>query len=304
MALEVATALDAARAMLPASFHGVQLHLLHAGSAVVIDVDGGPVHLIARVSAAELLPDALLQERLTTYLARHRVAVALPATDVAGARHITFGDCTVTVALWHHVDHDSNAETPPGRLGALLADLHRCPVPGWLPRLDPLAPVRRWLREMAGSGVATEPETRLLADALQRAEGALEKANTDEGLRSIVHGDLLDNVLTSPGGPVIIDWETAGAGPASWDLVKFVGAVRRFGYEQAQLDELLAGYLAAGGDPDVTCDTGSGALDDIAVLLGAAFTVISRPYGEHFVAESAIRMATLGGQKGLRWTSL
>ena len=125
-------------------------------------------------------------------------------------------------------------------LAPVLAELHRWPTEGAevpsatppLPELDPVH-VSAWVD-------GTQPSRHLLR-SLQRRERlcqSLRRACARVGPQGLIHGDLkLDNVLSSPAGPIVIDWELGGHGPLAWDLGSVLGSILAIWIDGADLDQ-------------------------------------------------------------------
>lgn len=112
-------------------------------------------------------------------------------------------------------------------LAPLLAELHQWPVDDEtpearpaLPQLDPVH-VSAWVNGNTAS--------RHVLRSLQRREQlcqSLRRTLSGAGPRGVIHGDLkTDNVLRSPEGPLLIDWELAGHGAVAWDLGSVLGSI-------------------------------------------------------------------------------
>jgi Ser/Thr protein kinase RdoA (MazF antagonist) len=72
---------------------------------------------------------------------------------------------------------------------------------------------------------------------------------------AIVHGDgHPGNVVVTAAGPILVDFDLAGAGPAMWDLTIPVVHHRRFGAPGHMLSAFFAAY---GSDPGDTPDSRS-----------------------------------------------
>lgn len=162
---------------------------------------------------------------------------------------IRLGDPTVVVTEYLDLPtvHDIEAADPRSAIGVLvalapaLAELHGWPVrpssgappavPA-LPELDPI-PASAWLDSPASS--------RLLLGRLHRREllcAALRDVAAAPGPRGLIHGDLkVDNVLSSPTGPVVLDWELAGHGAVGWDLGSVAGSIVALWLASLDLDD-------------------------------------------------------------------
>lgn len=117
---------------------------------------------------------------------------------------------------------------PTGRdLAELLVKVHALPRPEVdLPDWAPLTAVRK----RVGEAEALDPDNRefLLerCDQVERRLAELEFVLP----RGVVHGDAhLGNVIPSPAGPVLCDFDSSGIGPPEWDLIPVAVGVVRFG---------------------------------------------------------------------------
>lgn len=135
------------------------------------------------------------------------------------------------VTVWREVEPGG----PPAGAADLAAVLKRwhaldVPPPAELPEWNLVSFVRRRLRETAGVG---EADLAFLREELGRVEQLLAGNADVEPLvpRGVVHGDaFLGNVVPSPGGPVICDFDGVSIGPREWDLVPVAVGALRFDY--------------------------------------------------------------------------
>ncbi|WP_339348144.1 phosphotransferase family protein [uncultured Sphingomonas sp.] len=138
-----------------------------------------------------------------------------------------------------------------GQCGAALARIHATPPPPGLDTIDAAETLARYERIWRQSG-AVRPA---IEAAFRWLEARL--PHTPVGPR-LVHGDFRNgNLMVDPdrGLVAVLDWELAHVGdPAedigwiccnSWRFAQAGARVGGFG----DLDDLLAGYVAAGGDP-------------------------------------------------------
>lgn len=143
-----------------------------------------------------------------------------------------------TATLWDEVGpHDEPAR--PADLARLLRAVHALPAPPGLPAWNPLDDVRRRIGEADG---VDDGELDFLRERC---------AEVDERLRAVeyalprgfVHGDAhLGNVIPSPLGPVLCDFDSSCVGPPEWDLTPLAVGVRRFGEPVARYTELADAY--------------------------------------------------------------
>jgi hypothetical protein len=177
-----------------------------------------------RLPAVRLLPDVPQPIEAAGHLATMWRAVEHGETDVSG-------DALATVLReWHTID---------------------APPPAGLPAWNLMAFVRR--RVEACAGVADD-DLAFLHGELARVEGLLAGLPDLEPLLppGVLHGDaFLGNVVPSPQGPVICDFDGVSIGPREWDLVPVAVGALRFDYT-AGLHESFARTYGV----DVTTWTG------------------------------------------------
>lgn len=125
--------------------------------------------------------------------------------------------------------------------GALLARIHSLD-PSGLPVLDPPAHARAYLDALAPAArAAAEPAVAALVRAFAR-DGPL--APGAEG-PVFAHVDYQGaNVIATPRGPVVLDWEYARAAEPGWDLAVFAAGSR---LDRRALGRLVDAYRTAGG---------------------------------------------------------
>ncbi|MBC6449256.1 aminoglycoside phosphotransferase family protein [Actinokineospora xionganensis] len=149
---------------------------------------------------------------------------------------VMVGEYTATV--WHSVP--PHTYTPrPADLARLLRRVHGLAPPMALPAWDPLDDVRRRLGEADGLDV---DELVFLRERCDLVESRL--AELDFALPAgFVHGDAhLGNLIPSPLGPVLCDFDSSCVGPPEWDLTPLAVGVRRFGEDAATYAELAEAY--------------------------------------------------------------
>ena len=171
-------------------------------------------------------------------LADHGVRVPAPARDDVVARRRPRGDGVGAARA------DRRAE-PTGATSA-----------GWWPRvhaLDARRPARRPTRCRRASRSRGGSFDELLADVGRRrstprlapaSAAAIERhAGWAAGAERVVcHGDVHPgNVLTTAGGPVLLDWDLLCAGPPGWDHAMLL-RLPRWGWPARWYDEFAAGY--------------------------------------------------------------
>ena len=143
-----------------------------------------------------------------------------------------------TATLWDEVERDDRPPRPVD-LARLLRAVHAITPPAGLPAFDPLDDVRRRIGEADGvDGVELDflrARCAEVAERLTRVEYALPPG--------FIHGDAhLGNLVPSPAGPVLCDFDSSCVGPPEWDLTPLAVGVRRFGEPVARYAELASAY--------------------------------------------------------------
>ncbi|SDJ41986.1 Phosphotransferase enzyme family protein [Actinokineospora alba] len=172
--------------------------------------------------------------RVATWFAEHDVPAVrlLPGL----CQPVLVGEYTATV--WHSVP--AHASTPrPADLARLLRRVHGLPPPEALPVWNPLDDVRRRLGEADGLDFDELVFLRERCDLVESRLAELEYALP----AGFVHGDAhLGNLIPSPLGPVLCDFDSSCVGPPEWDLTPLAVGVRRFGEDAATYAELAEAY--------------------------------------------------------------
>ena len=143
------------------------------------------------------------------------------------------------VTLWRAVP--TGGAPPSGAdLAAILRVFHALPPPpAPLPPWRPFEEIRSRLAEPEGLAAA---DLRYLLEQCDRIEEEL------AAVRYLlpsgpIHGDaFLGNLIPSPDGPVICDFDSSADGPREWDLTPVAVGRLRFDYSGDAYGELAAGY--------------------------------------------------------------
>ncbi|MET0132030.1 MAG: aminoglycoside phosphotransferase family protein [Kibdelosporangium sp.] len=173
--------------------------------------------------------------RIAGWLAEHDIpAVRL----LAGVEHpIRVGEHLATV--WEVVP--AGRHRARGRdLGKMLKLIHRLPPPAFqLPTWDPLDDVRRRVDD---AEALADDDRQFLLDCCARVAETLASARFE--LPSVVvHGDAhLGNLIPSPDGPVLCDFDSTCLGPPAWDLTPVAVGVHRFGEPARTYREMSRSY--------------------------------------------------------------
>ncbi|QGK71923.1 phosphotransferase [Allosaccharopolyspora coralli] len=159
--------------------------------------------------------------------------------------------------LWEAVP-DAGPQPTGADLGALLRRVHAMPVPGDLPSWNPMADVRRRLRDAEQLDVADRDFLQQRCDEVERRLAALDFPLP----RSVVHGDAhLGNLIAGPGGPVFCDLDSLCVGPPEWDLTPMAVGRLRLGHSPERYEQLVDSYGV-----DVTSWPGFAVLRDLREL--------------------------------------
>ncbi|OLF18328.1 phosphotransferase family protein [Actinophytocola xanthii] len=173
--------------------------------------------------------------RVATWLAEHEVPAVRLVPGIV--QPVYAGEYLATV--WEAVPQ--GGRRPRGRdLAKLLHRLHALPEPSFrLPDWQPLDDVRRRIGEADGLGAAE------LAFLLNRCDEVSERLEAAEFTLPpvLLHGDAhLGNVIPSPLGPVLCDFDSASRGPLEWDLTPLAVGVVRFGEPAGRYREFVRTY--------------------------------------------------------------
>jgi Ser/Thr protein kinase RdoA (MazF antagonist) len=197
------------------------------------------------------------------------------------------------VTFWELLDVGSTVVSA-GELGGLAAALHRrslALVDAGLPALDPHQAIATQLERARAAGATAADDLDRLGAALAHLRSQWPAAVASVGgARAVVHGDLhVGNAVTTPSGPVLVDLELAGVGPAAYDVAPAVVAVRRYGAPDAELTAFLA---AVGEDP--TGRPGFEVLVRTTELWLTAWAVGTRHLAPELDEEAGRRLAAWG----------
>lgn len=231
---------------------------------------------------------------VATWLAEHDVpAVRLLAGVPQPVTHDGY-----VATIWEAVP--AGGKRPRGRdLGKLLRRIHDLPQPAsWLPKWRPLADVRARIGEAAELDSALDPAD--LAFLLDRHDDVADQLSRLEfpSEPSLVHGDAhLGNLIPSPAGPVLCDFDSSSYGPPEWDLTPLAVGVVRFGDPVGRYRELVRTY-----GMDVTHWSGFAvlrAVRELKLITSVLPIIGSRP---EVRAELFRRMADVrSGNTSARW---
>lgn len=175
--------------------------------------------------------------------ARWLEAVGLPAVRLHAAvpRALDVGGHLVTV--WEAVPSTGRPADAAG-LARILHALHTVDEapPSELPAWNVAGSLRRRLGEAAG---VPEADLAFLREELAAVEAQLLDLADVEPLipYGVVHGDaFLGNVIASPTGPVLCDFDGVSVGSREWDLVPVAVGALRFDYPAGLHDQFMQAY--------------------------------------------------------------
>jgi Phosphotransferase enzyme family len=170
-------------------------------------------------------------------------AVGLPAVRLHPAvpRALDVGGHLVTV--WQAVASGAGSATATG-LAGILRTLHTVDAapPPALPPWNVAGFVGRRLGEAVG---VSEGDLAFLREELAAVVDLLEGLDDVEPLvpPGVVHGDaFLGNVVPSPAGPVLCDFDGVSVGPREWDLVPVAVGALRFDYSAGLHEDFVRAY--------------------------------------------------------------
>jgi Ser/Thr protein kinase RdoA (MazF antagonist) len=173
--------------------------------------------------------------RVANWLAEHDMPAVRPLPGLA--QPVRVGQYQATV--WQAVPPGGRRPTA-SDLAVLLRRLHELPPPKVdLPVWTPLDDVRRRLGDAEGLDPA---DRRFLEDRCAELTSLLATLDYPLGT-AVVHGDAhLGNLIASPAGPVLCDFDSTCLGPPEWDLTPIPVGLRRFGGSQRAADRFAHGY--------------------------------------------------------------
>ncbi|UQU66821.1 aminoglycoside phosphotransferase family protein [Couchioplanes caeruleus] len=143
------------------------------------------------------------------------------------------------VTVWQ--DIEGPGRPPTGEdLAKILKVFHRLlPPDGGLPGWAPIEEIRQRLDDPEG---VSADDVAFLRAQCDEIEAAL--ANVSFELpQGPIHGDaFMGNLITSPTGPVICDFDSTCIGPREWDLTPLAVGKLRFNYARDAYSELIGCY--------------------------------------------------------------
>ncbi len=202
------------------------------------------------------------------------------------------------VTLWRRLE--TTGEPDFVALGEAVRALHdatRSPLPPGTPACDPFRTIHRdldWPSPWSDS--EEHRELHRLAGTL--AEQWQQLTQDDPLGRAIVHGDAhQENAIVTEHGLVLVDFEDAGEGPASWDFAALRVGVDRYGLPPEDYRAFAAGY---GADPGTW--EGHAVMCQVYELLVTAWAMRCSADSPRMAEEASVRVAGLLGRGGRQWT--
>ena len=173
------------------------------------------------------------------WYADHNIPAVRLWPDLPNA--ITVGTHLITV--WRHVPSRSIPPAP-SHLAEILRAIHAVPdpPPAGLPNWRVAEGMRKRLQRSSG----IDPQTLdFLTAEITEIEQSLPELNSVPPLipPGVIHGDAhLGNIIASPDGPVICDFDATSIGPREWDLIPAAVGSIRFNYPTDVHAELVKHY--------------------------------------------------------------
>ncbi|MEV3970238.1 phosphotransferase [Streptomyces sp. NPDC050698] len=142
--------------------------------------------------------------------------------------------------------------------GGLVAELARCAIPAD-PAVDgdyrsySQGEWEEWLAQAERLEVLSTEDVRILKLSVEHADAMVEDQQELWRRRLVMHRDIRhQNILTGSGGPVVLDFDAAGAQDPWWELVftafHLAGFGRRFEVpERRVVEACLSGYVSGKG---------------------------------------------------------
>jgi hypothetical protein len=218
------------------SIRGARLLKFTNNAVVLLPIAGAVLRIAGSEGVRARVPVVVAAARWLEALGLPAVRLhpAVPdAVDVGG--HL--------VTVWQAVDAGAAPADAAG-LAGILRVLHAVDAapPAELPAWNVAGFIRRRLGEAAAVG---DDDLAFLHEELAAVESLLEGLADVEPLvqPGVIHGDaFLGNVVASPAGPVLCDFDGVSVGPREWDLVPVAVGALRFDYDAGLHQEFVRGY--------------------------------------------------------------
>jgi thiamine kinase-like enzyme len=175
-----------------------------------------------------------------TWLSRHGFPATKPLDldqPIAVEGHLA--------TFWRYETVISTSDRDLTALGRLIRRLHDLPQPGIsLPSASPLGSLRA---DLNGSDAVTAADRRWLLDKAEDLEDQYRQTRWALGT-GLMHGDAHPgNLLHTPNGIVLGDWDAVSHGPRELDLIP-TSMWYRYGRPRAEWDTFCAAYDVKPGD--------------------------------------------------------
>jgi aminoglycoside phosphotransferase (APT) family kinase protein len=211
--------------------------LIKCTANAVFRLSSAPV--VVRIGASTALRHRVEKVvHVATWLAEHDVPAVRLLPGVP--QPVQYDGYVATV--WEAVP--SGGKRPRGRdLGKLLRRIHDLPQPAsWLPAWRPLDDVQARIGEATGLAALDAADLAFLQDRFDDVADQLSRLDFPSA-PSLVHGDAhLGNLIPSPAGSVVCDFDSSSFGPPEWDLTPLAVGVVRFGEPAGRYRELVRTY--------------------------------------------------------------
>lgn len=267
-----------------------ELMRVHSNTVFLLPAERAVARITTGACAADRISTSL---KVTAWLAGLGYPTVRPRLDRI-FRHLDF-----IVSFWIF-EEASELRDPSPALAGLLRELHALDdVPFELPDMQtPLAGVSRAVHEHPAA-FDGEDQAWLAAEVAASEERWLQMKFTLEP--GLIHGDAHpNNLLHTPRGPLLGDWDHVGRGPREWDLVQAVYFHRRFPAATDDLDAAVAAY----GGFDLRSWGGVDELISIREISGLGSYIRTAGAKPRARAELAYRIRTLrDGAVMARWNS-
>jgi aminoglycoside phosphotransferase (APT) family kinase protein len=228
-----------------------RLARLNPAGAVLLHVRANAVYhlphsdVIVRIRCARADRDAVL-ERLTAavHLTSSLHGQGFPATEPLDIdQPVALNDHVAT--FWRYLTVANTAKRDLTALGRLIRRLHSLPYPHVsLPSANPLGSLRA---DLNGSDAITPADRRWLLDRADDLEEQYRRTKWTLGT-GLIHGDAhADNLLHTPNGVILGDWDSVSHGPRELDLVP-TSMWYRYGRPRAEWDTFCSAYDINPGD--------------------------------------------------------
>lgn len=217
-----------------------EVELIRFGTNAVYRLD--PLGLAARVSRPGYQETWVRREMaVTRWLLAHRFPAVPPADQVA-SEPIRVHDSLVT--FWPWMD-PSPEQITSYDFGRLIRGLHQVSAgfpPGHLPPWDPMVITGNLIAGLAVGNAVSARDIDLLRRWHEWIGSRLRGVPSVLG-EGMIHGDAhIGNVLMTPQGPRLLDFDYVCHGPREWDLIPETLGPRRFGRPRENYHRFAEGY--------------------------------------------------------------